>query len=300
MRIIISGSTQTKHIRELFRSMGIECIELSNDSNAVKRKITNLIKLIRADAVYNVGGFDVDSNSFYRLAKRLQKKVIIHWIGTDVLLQTKDFQSTGKIINSDVINLSVSKQLQEELKNIGVNSIEIPIVPFDIPYPPAPPMPSEHAVMVYLPAGKEEFYGWRQVKLLADRNPTIPFYIVANDGVEDAVSDNIFFMGMLAHKDLVALYKKISILLRIPEHDGLPVMMIEALGMGRTVIHNIKFPFVVTPENRSDTALMETFQRVVAKPPELDMDAKRYIDKTFSQNRIAMIYKEYNLVWQTD
>lgn len=296
MRIIISGSTQTKHIRELFRGMGIECIELSNDSNAVKRKITNLIKLIRADAVYSVGGFDVETNAFYRLANKLHKKVIIHWIGTDVLIQTNAFQSTGKIINSDVINLAVSKQLQEELKDIGIDSLYIPIVPANIPYPPAPPMPSEHAVMVYLPTGREKFYGWKQVKLLAGKNPQIPFYIVANNGVKEPVSDNIIFMGMLAHEDLTALYKKISILLRIPEHDGLPVMVLEAQGMGRKVIHNMKFPFVITPENRSDTALMETFQRIVAEPPALDMDAKRYIDKTFSQNCIAMLYKENGLV----
>ena len=131
----------------------------------------------------------------------------------------------------------------------------------------------------------------------AGENPDIPFYIVANDGIDEKnIPKNIFFMGTLPHEELFELYKKTSILLRVPEHDGLPVMMLEAQGIGRTVIHNIGFPYVVTPKDRTNISLYNAFREIVSLPPKLDVEAKRYVEETFSPDKILMLYRSIGVI----
>ena len=296
MRILIIGSSQTKHIVEIYKDCGWGVNTFIKHKGNLFLKAKNLFSLLFADVVYFVGGVDYKKNRDLRIAKAFGKKIIVHWIGTDVLIQTESFRRNGEKINSDVVNLAVTPQLKEELKEAEIESMYVPIVPADIPYPSAPEMPKSHAALVYLPEGREDFYGWSKVKLLAIKNPTIPFYVVANDGVcEDNLPCNIVFMGTLSHEQLLELYKKISILLRVPVHDGLPVMMLEAQGMGRKVIHPYAFPFAAAPEDKSDASLLKTFEKIVSSPPALDVDAKRYVDEMFSHKNMVELYKRNGL-----
>ena len=297
MKIVFLGSSQKKHVADLLGRAGCTCITLSDEANAVKRKVLNLCRFLSADMVYGVGGEDYETCYVYKLARLLGKKVVIHWIGTDVMLQMDSFRRTAKTFHYEVLNLAVSEQLKEELKSIGIKSTYLPIVPPDIVCSLDYPMPQKHAVLVYLPMGKEEFYGWSQVKYLAGENPDIPFYIVANDGIDEKnIPKNIFFMGTIPHEELFELYKRTSILLRVPEHDGLPVMMLEAQGIGRTVIHNIGFPYVVTPKDRTNISLYDAFQEIVSLPPKLDVEAKRYVEETFSPDKILMLYRSIGVI----
>ena len=297
MKVVFLGSSQAKHIRKIYDDCSWKVAVFKKSSGRVFAKLENFVMLLRADLVYCVGGMDCDSYGELRLVKALGKKIIIHWIGTDVLIARKKYLATGKVINSYVINLAVSEELCKELRSIGVNSEYVPIVPPCIPYPPAPEMPERHAVLAYLPEGREDFYGWQQIKFLAGRFPTIPFYIVANNGIEENdIPSNIEFLGFLPHSELETLYSQISILLRLTEHDGLPVMMLEAQGMGRKVIHYNNFPFVMSPASKSNQALLELFSKLVSTPPELDTAAKEYVDKTFAFSNIFSIYKEKGLL----
>lgn len=297
MKILILGSSQTKYISEIYKSYHCKIFTFSQSKGKLFIKFRNLVTVLLTSVVYCVGGENYKNNKIFVISKALGKKIIIHWIGTDVLIARKKYLDTGKIINSDIINLAVSEDLCKELRSIGVNSEYVPIVPPCIPYPPAPEMPESHAVLAYLPEGREDFYGWQQIKFLAGRFPNIPFYIVANDGLEvKNIPSNIKFKGSLPHSELEKLYSQISILLRLTEHDGLPVMMLEAQGMGRKVIHYNNFPFVMSPADRSDQALLELFSKLVSTPPKLDIAAKEYVDKTFSFTNILSIYKEKGLV----
>lgn len=297
MKIVFIGSSQLRHIKNIYENFGYQ-ISIFNKSKAnILFKLYNFSKLLWSDLVYCVGGIDYESYSILRLAKVLGKKIIIHWIGTDVLIAQKKYLDTGKVINSDILNLAVSEDLCKELRSIGVSSEYVPIVPPCIPYPPAPEMPESHAVLAYLPEGREAFYGWQQIKFLATHFPNIPFFIVANNGIEENdIPSNIEFRGFLPHSELETLYSQISILLRLTEHDGLPVMMLEAQGMGRKVIHYNNFPFALRPADKSDQALLELFSGLVSTPPKLDTAAKEYVDKTFAFSNLLLIYKEKGLV----
>lgn len=296
MKVVIFGSTQIKHIDSIYRELGWTTKFLADSAGNPWMKLVNIFRILWADTVYRVGGCDYKTIPLLRLAKLLRKKVIIHWIGTDVIVQTEKYRKNPQIINASIINLAVSENLSEELRRIGVESDYVPIVPADIPYPPAPPMPEHHKIMVYLPKGREHFYGWYEVVCLATHFPEIPFNIVAHDG--EGLSDypsNIVFKGSLNHEALMELYQETSLLLRLTEHDGLPVMMLEAQGLGRKVMHYYQFPYVITPDNSSEEGLLKSFGQFISQPPALDMDAKNYVDETFNHTSIAKLYREKGL-----
>ena len=53
----------------------------------------------------------------------------------------------------------------------------------------------------------------------------------------------------------------------------------------------------MSPADKSDSALLELFSKLVSTPPKLDIAAKEYVDKTFSFSNILSIYREKGLVW---
>lgn len=56
MKIVFWGSSHKKHIADLLGRAGCTCIMLSDEANAVKRKVLNLCRFLSADMVYSVGG----------------------------------------------------------------------------------------------------------------------------------------------------------------------------------------------------------------------------------------------------
>lgn len=296
MKLFLMGSSQTKHISEIYKDCGWEVKYFVRRKHKLATIVVNLIKILGSDVIYNVGNFFYRNNNYLIAARIFRKKVIVHWIGSDVLTESREIERKGKTKQNNDIHLAVSKDLQRELEEMSIKSFYVPIVPSTIPYPPAFEMPKKHAALAYLPKGNETFYGWEKVKLLAKMFPDIPFYIVANDGIcEENIPENIVFEGMLPHEQLMELYKKTSVLLRLTAHDGLPVMAIEAQGFGRKVICSFGLPYAITPEDASDDALLQAFEELISTPPVLDLDAKRYVDEIFSHINMVELYKRNGL-----
>ena len=108
MKILIIGSSQVKHIKAIYNSIDVEVEELELSDGDIVAKMCNLIKCLRSNIIYYVGGSDYKKNKFLRLGKLLNKKIIVHWIGTDVLHEMARFKETGSVINKDIINLAVT------------------------------------------------------------------------------------------------------------------------------------------------------------------------------------------------
>ena len=120
MKIWFLGSSQTKHIEKVFLHCGYEVLNPNNKQKGILGKFETLFKLLKCDVIYCVGGVDVSENFFYRMAALFKKKIIVHWIGTDVLTYTKKYNENNKVINKKCINLAGSALLQSELSQIGV------------------------------------------------------------------------------------------------------------------------------------------------------------------------------------
>jgi len=174
------------------------------------------------------------------LLKALKKKVVVHWIGSDVLKATDNRKTkTVAYLSSPLIDLHLAGAtwLRDELKEIGISSIYVPLVS-DIDMEVSP-LPESFTALVFLPETRYVFYGGPTIEKLAKEFPTIRFLVVGNN--RNFREPNIKSLGWIA--DMKSIYKKSSVLLRIPRHDGLSLMVLEALSAGRQVIYSCIFPF---------------------------------------------------------
>jgi len=277
---LIGPNTQVQHIENLFKKMNVEyknMNEIFENKGFIKKYYIYLKELKNVDCVYTIGiAFRINPRII--IPNILRKRTINHWIGSDILSarKNKNFKITQKFIDK---NLSCSNLISKELHEMGINSDIVPIIPSGMNYNIAE-MPTNHSVLVYLPEGNEEFYGLDFVKLLAEKYPEIKFNIVANSNKEILPLKNVCFLGKLTLEEMEKLYNEISILLRLPKHDGLSLMLLEALAKGKEVIYSFEFPYTYTIDNTSD--LTNVFNDIINNPPRANYMANEFIVKNYN------------------
>jgi hypothetical protein len=186
-----------------------------------------------------------EKKALFTLAKRLNKKIVMHWIGTDVV-NLRDYRTRFKSLPQYIsemvdVNLSDSPGLQEELCQLGVRSEVIRLLPMAVDAE-VQPLPDEPAVLAYFSdESRAEFYGCSFIMSLASHFPDIPFYVVGSErGAIANVPDNVTFLGEV--EDMESMYEKTSVFVRFIEHDSLSAMVLEALARGRYVLYSHSFP----------------------------------------------------------
>ncbi len=165
-------------------------------------------------------------------------KKIVHFVGTDIW-QLKDL-SPLKITffkdyfkaNVDVV-LTEDKFTQDELKELGIDSIVVPIPPAKL-YKPLP-LPEEFTVAVYNPEVNKAFYRPELMLEVAKSLPDVKFKFFG-DQYERKTEGNIEWMGRLSQEEMDVLIANSSCLLRTPIHDGLSLNALEFLTAGRQVV----------------------------------------------------------------
>jgi len=179
------------------------------------------------------------------LAKKMKKKVVVHWIGTDVL-ELRDYITLNKclpkfLIDVPDIHLADSPSLQEELAELGISTEVIRLLP-QIVDADVEPLPDKPAVLAYFSGeSRQEFYGCRYILSLARELPDIPFYVVGSGkGELTDVSANVSFLGEVT--DMESVYRKITAFVRFIQHDSLSAMILEALARGKYVFYSQPFP----------------------------------------------------------
>lgn len=296
MKVFIFGSTQVEHIVKIYDFAGHKCVKAKQHEGSISGKIKNLFEIINSNIVYCVGGVDINSHPYIRVARFLKKRIVIHWIGTDVLNAVNSCTKVEKKKYNKCINLAGSLLLKSELEEIGIKSFIVPIVPTNIKFCPVP-MPEKHAILSYIPEKKEKFYGIDKLKDLARNNKEIDFFIVANCGATDEEKlANMHYLGFVNSEKMKELYLQCSILFRYPEHDGLSMMLIEALGLGRSVIYKYEFPYSNTPKDDSIESLQKELDDIVSKKPQLNYEAINYINEEFSMEKQIEKYKNAGII----
>lgn len=289
---LIGNTFHIKQLKKLYEQKGIKCIMI--DSANIKKlprlprllkyiKITRLI--LKCDVIYGVSIGHVFL--LWLTSKFLRKKTVNHWIGTDVLnvLENEEIRKKAKKAQKYIDkNISGSFLLRDELQSIGISSEVIPLVPNDISFDLAK-MPDEHKILVYLPNDKEEFYGSNIIIQLAKEFPNLKFIIVANDGAKLPDLPNLEFRGRVSAKEMNDIYNDISILIRIPKHDGMSLMILEALAKGKNVIYKYNFPYCLQAETYEE--VKNQLCRIINKPCEINIDGHNYIKNNFNKDKIV-------------
>lgn len=231
-------------------------------SNKLIDKILYLIALPFSTSVYSVSG-SVCPGFALLSAFYLKKRIIMHFVGSDVTQSIKDYQ-TGCMNRAFVKHctvLSNAKWLQAELLVINVESEIVSTYLEEDPYIPC--SPKSMKVLCYLGNDKEEFYGLNYLIAAADAFPDIKFTVIGTLNHQLFTNySNVNSLGWLARDKLLPIINEHLILLRICEHDGLGHLAVDSLLCQNWVFRKIRDYGVVTIESVEDmlTKISDTFR----------------------------------------
>lgn len=279
--LLIAYPNQYNKLKNLLESDKVVVNTLVFEKN---NKISKLIKTVKEyinnDCIY-FGYGQTKYNYYLMLAKFFKKDIYIHWIGSDVLMlnNKKIIKKLNKVVKK---HFSCSSLIKKELHEKGIESVEIPIVPNFDNYDMAS-LPKEHSVLAYLPEGKEEFYGGNLILSLARKYKNIKFFILANNSFGNSES-NIINLGYVNEKEMEKVYNNISILIRVPEHDGLSLMLLEALIKGKEVIYCYDFPHTIKANDFK--TLDKKFEKIIRKKPEKNIDGHEFVIRKYAISNI--------------
>lgn len=293
MKVFFMGTAQIHRLEKIMYNKIGTSIE-SLEKNKFLKLFEDMKNILNSEIIYGTffGLFSKRNLIYLIIAKLFRKKVICHWIGTDVLIALENPKKTLFIQKFIDLNLSGSKQLKEELETVGIKSMEEHIILNDIDFN-IEEMPSEHSALAYLPTEKVKFYGGDYIKQLAKDFPNIKFYIVANENKDEFKDyENIINLGRVSLEKMEEVYQKISILIRIVEHDGLSLMLMEALAKGKEVIYSYDFPY--TYKSNSYISLKENFIKIIVDKPKKNIEGAKYVTENFKvENYINNLLKYF-------
>ena len=180
---------------------------------------------------------------------------------------------------------AVASWLQEELSTIGIRSSVVPIVSPLVDAKPLP-MPEQFTVLSYLPDFRSAFYGADIVYQLAELNPDVRFIIIA--ARKNLNLPNVEVHGRLDHRTMGSIYKESSCLVRLAEHDGLSLTVLESLARGRYVIWSYDFPHVFKART---LAQAQKALRQVKDETRPNFEGAEYVRTEFSLEKVKQMTK---------
>lgn len=194
----------------------------------------------RIDALVCFGGPGPDA--FYReLARRHAIPVVVIWAGTDVMVAASD-PGLMEIVKQDGnINISDGPWLVDELAELGVRARYVPVTAVDAVETPAP-LPKRFRVLSVLPEPRRAFYGEKALYAIAREFPGVQFTVVGKGERNPVAPRNVEFLGYIDY--MAQLIDESTVLIRMPQHDGKSMLVLEALARGRHVIWTYAFPGV--------------------------------------------------------
>jgi len=201
-----------------------------------------------------LGAYFQSAWPWFVLGKLKRKKTICHWVGSDSVLAEQNLRRKlqTKIFSKFIdLHIAVSSRIQDELHEKGIESIQLfhgsDIEPEEIP------MPKRIGALVYFIEGREKLYGVKRVIEISENLNYVDFYFVGHFNPEKYKKkhnkSNLHFLGYV---DLTKLWPKISVIVRMTQHDGFPKIIIEAYSKGRYVVHNYPLPGVILSETNED------------------------------------------------
>jgi glycosyltransferase involved in cell wall biosynthesis len=193
--------------------------------------------------IYHLGGCGA---LFCVLARLRGKRVVSHWIGTDAMRYKGKLNLIKRLsiwVHQHLIDLELadSEIIQEELRAVGIETNLLRLLPQAI-LGEVTALPKEPTVLSYWFDERFDFYGGHIVLALAGAFPHVKFLIAQANGkgLRD-IPSNVQFLGSV--NNMPEIYRKCTCLIRMPCHDGLSAMVLEAMAHGRYVIYNHKVPF---------------------------------------------------------
>lgn len=204
--------------------------------------IRALMALRRANALISFGG-PAPTAALVEAARMNRVPIIVIWAGSDVTRAAQDPFKLELVKQEHFHHISDGPWLVDELERLGLH-VEYEPVTAVRPGNPVRPFPARFNVLTYLPEPRRDFYGADLVFQVARRMPDATFTVVGNGAPSPDAPRNVAFLGYV--KDMERTFDESCVLLRVPQHDGKSMLVLEALTRARHVIWNYEFPHVTT------------------------------------------------------
>jgi len=219
---------------------------------------------------------------FCVLARLWGKRTVNHWIGTDVMRYHGRLNMRKRLgiwVHRHLVDLQLadSEILQDELRAVGIETNVVRLLPQAI-VAEVTALPEKPAVLSYWDDKRFDFYGGPVVFALAEAFPQVNFLVARATGKGlTKVPANVRFLGMVGN--MPDIYRSCTCLIRMPHHDGLSAMVLEAMAHGRYVIYNRDCPF--TSFARDFDSARKALEEILNKHTPNSAGAD-YVKKNFS------------------
>mgnify|MGYP001162703619 FL=1 len=177
-----------------------------------------------------------DNSGTLNWAIFFKKKIVMQWMGTDSIIARK--RAALDKIERKYIDKSFhfvdSPWLKEEVESLG---LQIHYIRFKYGRELEPVKSyKEICILTYIPESRQDFYGLKKIIEAAKAFPEIIFRVAGMKNSEIPLPENITLLGWLNSKEMETELQNSPIMLRMTEHDGFSVSVIEALSVGAEVI----------------------------------------------------------------
>ena len=231
-----------------------------------------------------------DNSSALNWVIRLRKKLMLLWSGTDVLLalERQQKQTISRKYIDYACNATDSNLLSEELLQLNIQHVHT----FFKWLPVESLKQQSYAsiqVLSYVAKGKEDFYGWQTIRQAAIDFPSLKFILVGTDGASLQLPENVKCLGWIDKEKLTTLYQQCAIFLRLPQHDGFSLSVLEALAHGAEVIWTTPMPAYVMhwKEGELFNPLLEkAIANINSRQLHSDLERQLAIGKQFNKETV--------------
>jgi hypothetical protein len=186
------------------------------------------------------------------------------WTGTDALLCSEspivyDFKNVVHVTDTPWLIHTMHKRLSP------VSFLPIPCAIQSSPLP----YPKDPAILMYLNNHAARDIN-RSTKLIA-RTRDIPIYILHgkyNVQIDVGHQENLFYIDTLPDEELLELYSKISLYVRLMLRDGMSQLIVEMKSLGRHVVTTVLAPHceLVSPD-QSPHEIYALIKQTISHPP---------------------------------
>ncbi|MCX7862582.1 MAG: hypothetical protein N2449_06270 [Bacteroidales bacterium] len=250
-------------------------------------KILYLLFLPFSTAIYSVNG-TIEKSKSITLALFFKKKIVMHWVGTDVLLAKIAYskQNHKPSYINNIFHITDTPWFEDSLKEIGIDAKFLPLYVAENKMLENIEFPDKFNVLVYIPQHKQEFYGIKRLQYIASLLPNINFYVAGVEKSIVSLPPNVILLGWVTDMSKVILNSVVC--MRIPEHDGLSFFVLEALQHQRYVLYNQPLPhtFYVNDDNEIIEKLKELINLHSEKKLSLNKDGREWVINVFSEKNI--------------
>lgn len=253
--------------------------------NSKWEQLRFLLLLPFSDAVISMNGVS-DRSGILDAVLFFRKKLIMQWQGTDVLnaLKRKANGTLNRKYIDRAFHFTDCSWLADELNEAGI-STEL----LNYKWTRISATEKQYdgiTVLTYVAERRQSFYGMDWIIQLAESFPEINFKVFGTAIAERKLPKNILLFGWTEHAVFLEEMKRTPIFLRLAEHDGFSVSVIEALGCGCEIM--MRFPYTnaikVSSAKEAVEGLKTLTNRILARgmtPSSTNLElAKREFNKS--------------------